>query len=517
MTIAQPLRMEPKARPHIAIVSRVLKACLFTALFIFIFSYVTDKLIPDDAHWYIARESIQGMYDLPANSIDLAILGGSSMYHSFSPYELYKEYGVSAYSFGTSGQPMVASYAILKDLLRSQSPRMVIVEAEKLTSSPNEPFLRRVFDMMPLSAAKARSILEHTRIDGADSLLSYVFPLVRYHTTWKDIPSTSFIIDPLRYETMYRGFVMNSGKYGQESAPIDDPGEEMAEYNEEGLAFLTRIANLCKERDIPLVLYASIYVGWNGARHNSTQAFADDHDLEFIDFNTRETMEAIDFSYADDLRDTSHTNTFGAIKVTRFLGEAVIKTIAFPDRRGEASYAYLAEELADYEHWVHVERLQAEKNMSSYLAAITDARSGDYTAFFSVKDEATNGMSGELKEAFMDAGITIDFSDKYRFSILGVIEGGKVVYEWIGSDRTEALKYTGTAIDGTPYFIESAGMEAGNRSTIQIDGGANLSMGSRGFNIVIYDNRTHRAVDSAAWDTHAPDTIDQGKHKAMTP
>lgn len=505
------------------LIRRIIASILFVALFFAILVYASDKLLPVDLHFFVSRRSVRQMDQLPANSIDVMSIGGSTSYRSFSAYELYRDYGISAYCFGTSNQPMDATYYIIQEVLRTQNPTIIIVEPENLVGSPNEAGFRRVIDVMPFDTIKAKSVLEHMKTTTAESLLSYIFPVVKYHTTWKGVNNKSFmnkqfVVNPVSNAAMYAGFYMTSAIYGQDYPVVKDSiVGETVDLNAVAVNCLSNIVKICKEHDIALLLYSSIRANWTQERHNAIQAFANVYNLTYIDFNTEEHYTASGLSYKDDLADAGHTNTFGAIKTTHYLGKIITSLSSLPDRRNDPDYAYLAKELPDYEHWVSVEHLQVEKNMISYLSDITGTDSGDYTVFFSVRDEASQSMGEELKDAFKNAGFTVDFTGKYRCSFLGIIQDGVVIYEQIGSDKTEALKYEGSTPDGTEYSLESAGMEAGNRSVIQISGGTNLSINSRGFNMVVYDNRTHRVVDSAAWDTFAPDTIGAGRHKAMTP
>ncbi|MDR1600391.1 MAG: hypothetical protein LBS11_11070 [Oscillospiraceae bacterium] len=522
MTIAQSVCATTKTGIRPSLTVRIVSPLLFVVLFFLALSYITDKLIPVDTHWFIARENIQRMNRLPKNTIDIAVLGGSTSYHSFSPYELYVKYGISSRCLGTSNQPMSASYYTLLELLKTQSPRMVILEAEKLTGSSSEADFRRVVDLMPISCNKLHVILAHTQMEGSDSLLSYIFPLTKFNSTWKELTYKSFInvpfrVNPASNETMYAGFVMVSGQHGKDYSPIAKLGDESADYNEESLDYLKQIVELCRERGIQFLLYSSLRATWTEQRHNATQAFADENNIRYIDFNVKEAFMAADLSYPIDLWDTAHTNTFGAIKTTRFLGEVITSACSFLDRRNDPDYAYFAAELPDYEHWVHVERIQSEKNLASYLLAVTEGADAlDYSVYISVKDEASRNISQEVGEAFNKIGVTTDFADKYHYSYLCVIGGGKVIYEKLASDASEALSHTGVNPDGSAYAIESAGYECGNRSIIKV-GNVDASRNARGFNIVVYDNRARRVVDSVTWDTYLPDATEQAQHKAMTP
>ena len=66
------------------------------------------------------------------NTIDVLILGDSLSYTSFSPLQMWNEYGISAFVGGQSGQNIQESYYMLKKAFKNQKPRLVILETNVL-------------------------------------------------------------------------------------------------------------------------------------------------------------------------------------------------------------------------------------------------------------------------------------------------------------------------------------------------------------------------------------------------
>ena len=79
---------------------------------------------------YINHEADYGesFHNLPENSMDVLVLGSSHAQYSFSPNFFYQDTGLYSYVLGTGGQPLEMSYEMLKEGLKTQSPKLVILE-----------------------------------------------------------------------------------------------------------------------------------------------------------------------------------------------------------------------------------------------------------------------------------------------------------------------------------------------------------------------------------------------------
>lgn len=131
--------------------------------------------------------SLRYLYKLPKNSIDVFGIGPSSFYHSFSPMELYGKYGWSVWSCGTSNQNLISTYYILNEVLKRQTPKVVVMEAPGLFYNTNEPKIREIIDWLHFSRNKLDFIEENAENPEADPFDSMVLPILKFHTRWKEI------------------------------------------------------------------------------------------------------------------------------------------------------------------------------------------------------------------------------------------------------------------------------------------------------------------------------------------
>ena len=102
-------------------------------------------------------------------------------------------------------------------------------------------------------------------------------------------------------------------------------------------------------------------------------------------------------------------------------------------------------------------------------------------------------------------GITSDFSNANRKGFYAVIDG-KVIEEEIASAKDDTVSASGQIVnditgDKIDYTLVSAGFEADNVSKIILNG-TDYSMNRRGINVVVYDKKTNKVIDSSVYDTY---------------
>ena len=67
-------------------------------------------------------------YGLPKNTVDVLVTGSSHAHVHINPAILFEENGISAYILSSSNQPIWNSYYYIVEALKTQSPKLVIVE-----------------------------------------------------------------------------------------------------------------------------------------------------------------------------------------------------------------------------------------------------------------------------------------------------------------------------------------------------------------------------------------------------
>ena len=294
---------------------------------------------------------------MPQNSLDVVFVGSSQIYSAISPMEMWQTQGIAGYCCATSGQTAVTSYYYLHHLLRRQTPALVVVDLLALFSKPSggEFNNRSAVDNLPFSTEKIRLAwnIWSTQQNG-ESFFSYFLPVLRYHSRWKELKAADFSLrQPYDYA---RGYDMRYGPdrlaaVREEDFPFltQEPTAEESPRNEASAVYFLRIAELCRERKIPLLLIRTPCVGASMEDHNSMQSFAAECGADFLDFNDAALWKRMDFHPEEDMLDAMHLNYDGTRKLSRFFAEQLRERYALPDRRGEADYAFWDRDSAVYQ------------------------------------------------------------------------------------------------------------------------------------------------------------------------
>ncbi|WP_462363079.1 hypothetical protein [Pyramidobacter porci] len=168
---------------------------------------------------------------------------------------------------------------------------------------------------------------------------------------------------------------------------------------------------------------------------------------------------------------------------------------ALPAQGPSADVGFIDAQGQKHAQSVDLTPLFLETDFCRYLRRLADP---DYVVLISVLDEGARRLTETHRKLFAPLGLDLALSGKRRWSYAAVSDGGKKVCEECTPGRID------TAVDAAGLKIKliSTGMEAGSESSIRIDG-VEYSAQSLGMNIVVYDKKRRRVVDSVAFNTYA--------------
>lgn len=503
--------------------SEWIRGVCFLVLLALLFRILTTVFTPK---WYGTWQStriVDGFYELDKDTVDVALLGSSQTIMGLSAMELYRQYGISAYGFGTEEQPLYATYYWLKEILRYQSPSVAVLDINELIHASGEPAYRKAFDYMRWSEVKWEAVKTHCEENEEISLSGYVFPFLEYHSRWDELQGEDFTYLFSDKQDPFLGFVVPAGTceidYG--GIPLR-PDKEPDPADPEAYEYLVKIIELCREEGIGLLLVKTPRAGWNAAKHNLAAQVAEMYGVPFLDFNNVEIMEAMDFDYPMDARDGSHLNIYGAEKVGAYLGNYLVTHYDLPDRRKDTEYAYLEEMLVLYQRQVEETRLNSctvfadwlgclksrhtvifvadgpgecrelpeniWKKLGNMGAAVELAQSGAvYTAILKLENTEIAGESVPAK-----TGIKETAGDRE------VCLGGTAQVWQAGEEITD---FTGLLEDGTAYKISASGAEEDGISCSVCLNAQEWAVDRKGIHLVVYDSLEGKVADSIWVDT----------------
>ncbi|MCM1040077.1 MAG: hypothetical protein NC434_12220 [Ruminococcus sp.] len=485
------------------------KVICFLLLFTIIFSVYTRWITPKfftDISWPTTT-TYAGFYDMEKDSVDVLFLGSSHAITSFLPQELYDRYGITSYNIGCEQQGVVTSYYWLREALRYQSPKVVVLECylcfPYIVDEPlntEESYTRKAFDFMRWSPVKAEAVKTICSLDPKQDIWSYYFPNIRYHTRWAELDRNDFSYEDMAGQSGLKGFAPLFFRLGEKGENFV-PHEIGASKEQSGMApvmqeYLDKIVDLCKENDIALILTITPAVSADHTKCNTLQAYADERGLEFISFNEQTVYQQMDYQITEDNCDDGHPNIWGAVKVTDYIGAFLAEQF---DLAGETDRQW-EQTKEDYTFLMDQHELIYLGDIDEYLSALDY---DEYTVVLASKDEFTYSLKESTIEIMRRLGLSADLAGQEGCNYLAVISEGKVLFEELSFEQIE---YKGAILNGyMPLYALSTKDENGDGlASIQI-GGEEYSKNGGGLNIVVYNDRVQKIVDSVWFNTYEPE------------
>lgn len=122
----------------------------------------------------------------------------------------------------------------------------------------------------------------------------------------------------------------------------------------------------------------------------------------------------------------------------------------------------------------------------------------DKMLIFSVKGNGRTGFTQEMADAMHEVGIeTTPLDGNTNDSYIAYVYGDRT-YSYVGAENDTHYEI----INGHRFYMTSAGIYDGNRSSVLIDG-KNCSGNRNGLNVIVYDPAEGELIDSVTYNTNS--------------
>ena len=299
---------------------------------------LTDRLLQPKYMTDLTEGSMTAQYYREAGGHDVIFIGDCEVYANFSPMELYRQQGITAYVRGNSQQLLWQSYYILKETYRYETPKAVVlnVNAMRYDAPVSEAFNRLCIDQMRWSPEKV-GIIRASMLE-EESFLSYVFPILRYHSRFDELTAEDIRWFAGTRDNTYSGFQLNTGIKPVENLPAKRKLPNY-QFGDICYAYLDKIRQLCEEHGTELILIKapSVYPYWYDEYDAQMKDYAETYGLRF--YNMVEKADQIGLDYSLDTYDGGlHLNLTGATKLSGWFGRILAEEHGLPDHRGDPVY-----------------------------------------------------------------------------------------------------------------------------------------------------------------------------------
>ncbi len=273
----------------------------------------------------------------PENTVDVLFIGSSSVYSAFSSAHAYDKYGFTSYPYALAGASCVMWKPALQDILRTQKPKLVVLDVfgggydHDLLGTRNAP-LYMISTHTPLSLSKVLTAFEINEKTQQTSTLSLIFPFFKYHRNMiydlRKIPETvehknkvlDFGPSPIKgletlTEATEKGKIVESS-FTSDTMEIDPETEEV----------IRDFLEYCKRKDIDVLLvkFPTVLTKAREEKHNvnlrANRVLEIGEEYGFTSLNMQPLFYEIGLDKDADYYNHDHPNIRGQKKVTEYLG-----------------------------------------------------------------------------------------------------------------------------------------------------------------------------------------------------
>ncbi|MFZ2540131.1 MAG: hypothetical protein WAX04_14725 [Oscillospiraceae bacterium] len=294
----------------------IIKVVAFLLLLVLLFMSLTQWLKRKEFFppWGMTTK-IVGFANEPKNSMDVIFFGSSHAFCTFDPQVVEEKTGLSAYTYGTQQQPLWITYHYMKEALKYQSPKVMVLEilgAKDNQEYANETANRSAFE--PLKNSKNRNEMLEVSVSKKDRF-TYYFPLVKYHSRWDKVTPEDFGTKYYKGRDPLRGYVRLEKTSKGSPTDLTNVKERTLLYKKTE-EYLNKIIELAKSESIELMLVGAPCNADTELKkvYNTVEQIANENNIPFIDYNVM--YDKVGFDADKHFFDGVHVNYDGAKIIT---------------------------------------------------------------------------------------------------------------------------------------------------------------------------------------------------------
>lgn len=293
-------------------------------------------------------------FTLPQNTVDCLFIGTSHIYCSFIPKQIYEETGITSACLATSAQSYQNTYWLLREALKKQHPKAVVMDIHSVTTQADEQvrnfrlhYTSGITIMPDLSLQKMKAYydikskntdwVENMSIFDAYGFLEYKGDHKRNNHSLKEL--CNLLFTPVKEFTTL-GFYPTTTVFPIEELTPDISTDRYIDfYSTIEYEYLSKICDLLEENGITLIMTRMPYTRDNfDDCHLYEQAYdwMMQKNIRYVDFFP--ILEEIGIDKSRDFRDEDHLNINGAKKATLYFEEYLLEHFQWIDHRGDGKY-----------------------------------------------------------------------------------------------------------------------------------------------------------------------------------
>lgn len=423
--------------------------------------------------------SLESFYSLDKDMVDVLFLGSSHCYCSVNPAVLWEKYGIASFSLAISGQDLASSYHCMKEALKTQKPKVVCVEMYYANCHGYAIKGNMYRNLLGYHLSRNFMDAVNNIAEGEEREFLLKWPII--HTRYGELLKEDFSKNRMR-----RTYIGYAGGFHVENIgeiPVYR-GEEQLAIGEEEEAWLEKIFGLAEENGVELCFFLAPFGADEEVQmhYRYVENLAESHQVPFL--NLIALQQELGLDVGQDFNDAGHTNSYGALKISDYLGGFLSERYELQDRRGDGRYTLWDDNLEVWNHQMQNRVLQESADLGAYLDAIKGC--GDDYIFVIASEGEYLAELEDLYDRLEALGIGDEFFEQEG---AWVIEDGTVRYRTAGEDCFSHMR-----ISSSDLLINR------NEGVLQIViDRREYGKVSQGIDIVVYDKVLEQIVDEVGF------------------
>lgn len=398
----------------------VVKVAIFLSLLITLLCGLNRLLVQKSPEFLMMDEFLS----LDKNTVDLLCVGSSHAYTSFNTEVYWNEYGIPAFCISGPSQPVANSYYYVKEALKTQTPKVILLEASCIMFPYSNYEYGNVNNIswMPYSLNRLNALSE-TVAEAYQNDLEW--NLCYFHNRWKDLGRQDYEFITGNYWPSTKGF-NPWWNYKDYTDSITQWGTEYeVEPDAESVKYVKKIMSVCEDKNIKLVVYLSAHsmMEYDYGIINWYRKYFDTNNIDFIDgIQLAETLGIV----PEIDNSNGHIAYGGSVKLSRYIGKYLSDKQYVIDKRGNNAYAAWEEWSHYFENMEELYDMANIEDMQLYLDKL--ARLRDTITILVYHGALEDGhINSTVLEGIRDNNLNIDFSNEDMY--IAVMLNGEIVLE----------------------------------------------------------------------------------------
>ncbi|MBQ6020214.1 MAG: hypothetical protein IJL26_08555 [Clostridia bacterium] len=475
----------------------IIKASAFLLAFVLSLSAIGGILsykFNDSTH------KISSFYHLPRKSLDVLVLGTSHAFMGVNTASLWKNYGVAAFSLCGPVLPMWNAYYYLVEALKTQSPKVVVLDLFSLTQDfeyQKEEFAIKNTYGLRFSLTKLQSIKASFDMKQKDAYVHY-FGLLQTHSRYSELNS----VDWLPYyadEAQYKNFT--GFQYSLQTKADSEPDFSNVTGTQEPakkqLQYFKKILELSAKKKIPVMLTMIPYPHANANQYKmmryGSELAKKEYGIATYDYiNTLKKSVGLD--YSKDFGDDSHLNWKGTLKLAKAMGKTLTTKYNVADRRGAKKYENTWGQNASYIYnFFDNKKVPAITSADDYVDVVNTER---YLTVITYTLRSGKKTPTSIRTFLRSLNIP---KEQYMQGGVWILQGGAAQY--YSNDRSDGyvknIKLTKRILAHVETKPKKTEGKTENVYYIYYGGSAKMPS-TYGLNIFVFDTFNQKVVDCVA-------------------